>query len=256
VSFGPRSGHVSNDRLQRVTAPRAQGTPVAPGRAPSQAKDDSDDGITPMFIGTMAAAVLVVGAGLYFFLAKPSPGSTSEVIAASSVDGTCAEGWEKNQSNVDQMHCYMTTYVARLCEPAERRHLIATIGRFEKDYAAYNARFMAASMGSIAKVQVNALAIGVESARMERAMRDPNASEEERSRRMGNVMKMTGDVLSGPNKVMSEKVNKEPYYKLEDHFAKLAAAGYVTEKDFGAKKPKWVNNGFKAVKVVRDVCTR
>jgi hypothetical protein len=254
MSFGQKSGNVSQDRLQRVSSPRSSSSPAAQSRNPSPAKDDSDDGVTPKFIASVFAAVFAVGGGLYFFLAKPSSAPAPEVIAASSVDGTCAEGWEKGQSNVDQMHCYMTTYVARLCEPAERRHLIATIGRFEKDYAAYNARFMAASMGSIAKVQVNALAIGVESARMERAMRDPNASEEERSRRMGNVMKMTGDVLSGPNKVMSEKVNKVPYYTLEDHFAKLATAGYVTENDFAGKKPKWVNAGFKAVKTVRDVC--
>src|SRR5688572_11883989 len=90
------------------------------------------------FIATAVALFVAVGSGTFFYLngglelPQLSFGSAEDEPAyVSSVDKKCGKGWEKDLPNVDQMHCYLTSSTTRLCDPKERAHLVATIGRFE-----------------------------------------------------------------------------------------------------------------------------
>jgi hypothetical protein len=110
-------------------------------------------------------------------------------------------------------------------------------------------------MGSIVKAQVHGPQLGMEAAKLTKSWNDPNVSHEERARQMDKVLGISGEVLSGPEKVKAEKRNATPYYKLEDELTVLASKGFIDESDFGSSKPHWVNRGFKAVKSVKPVCS-
>ncbi len=245
-------------RAATVEQLKSKKAPVSatPSQRPAAATESDEDDVSVGFIATAAAVVFACIGGVYLFMnwgTETAVASTGPAYR-SIIESTCGEGWEKDLSNVDQMYCFMTTQVSRLCDKDERRHLVATVGRFQKDYAVWNARFHAASMGSIVKVQAQSIPIGLETARMERTMRDPKASAEEKAKRMEEVADRMSDVMSGPNRLLSERTNKTPYYKMEDALAELAKSGYIAESDFGRSKPDWVSRGFRAVKTVVPSC--
>ena len=49
----------------------------------------------------------------------------------SRVAQTCDKGWKDDRFNRDQIHCYMTRDVARLCDPRERRALADKLLAFQ-----------------------------------------------------------------------------------------------------------------------------
>ena len=238
----------------------SQGTPAP---APTPPANGDGTRLNAGFIATVAALVIAVGSGTFIFLnggmAMPSFSlgfAKDEPAYVSSMDRTCGKGWRKDLPNVDQMHCYLTSNKRRLCDPKERAHLVATIGRYEDDYSVWSARHFAASMGSIAKANQNALEIGMETAKLDHAMDDPNVTDEELVQQTDKVSKIMGDVLEGPNKVLAEAQNDTPMYQLEDDLAELASAGLITEDDFGWSKPDWVKKGFQEVKSVKSTCAK
>ena len=246
MSFGRNSR--SQERLARVTAG------VSPPKSVhEQARerfdaeiDDTGDSLSAGFIAGTIALVLVAFVGMYFIFG----GSARQRGAlVSSVDRTCGEGWEKDQSNVDQLHCYLTTNVSRLCDPSERRHLAATIDRFDRDYVVWKGRMFGVAMATVAKMKVNGPQIGLQMGKISKSLNDPNVSDDEIEGMMANV------VPSIPDSVKSQKVNSISFYKLEEEFARLAAKGYMTEQDFGWGKPIWVSNGLKVAKSVKPVCS-
>jgi hypothetical protein len=218
--------------------------------------DSGGDNVSAGFIAGMIAMVLVAFGGMYFIFGGSSSGPGGQRDAyVSSVDRACSQGWEKEKSNVDQMHCYLTIDVRRLCDPMERRHLVATVERFQDDYRVWNQRFFAAAMGTAAKARGHSMEIGLQDAKMQRAMRDPNATEEERAEHMNKMMGMVDNVMSGTNKLLAERRNETPFYKLEDEIKHLASKGYIQADDFGSRPPHWVARGLKAVKSVRPACS-
>ncbi len=223
----------------------------------SDVAGDDGDAISAGFIFAVIGLVLVAFGGMYVAVNGFSGPAAGPQRAAfiSSVDRTCSEGWEKEKSNVDQMNCYLTTNVRRLCDPSERAHLVATVERFQDDYRVWNQRFYAASMGTVAKARVHSMEIGLQDAKIQRAMRDPNATEDERAEHMNKMMGMMDNVMSGTNKVLAERRNETPFYKLEDEIKHLASKGYIQADDFGSRPPHWVTRGLKAVKSVRPACS-
>lgn len=253
--FGKHAGAAAVRRVPR--------TVKAGEDAPASQSRSEGTTLNAGIIATIAGLLIASGAGAFMlfeaFSSVSEPGSEADGRATSyvsSVDDFCREGWRKDQSNVDQMHCYMTSSTKRLCDPAERAHLVATIKLFERDYGVWKRRHNAAALGTIGKVQMQGPAIGVATSRMTRAMQDPNATDEERAARTDKVMEMMEDVMSGPNAVMAENHNMTPFYQLEDDIKELAADGLISEADFGYNRPAWVDRGLKAATQVRSVCAK
>jgi hypothetical protein len=224
---------------------------------------DSGTTLNAGFIATAVALFTAVGSGAFYFmnggisLPQFSLGSTQDEPAyVSSVDKVCSKGWEKELPNVDQMHCYMTKSMSRLCDPKERAHLIATIGRFEDDYTVWSNRHFAAAMGTIINANQNAVEIGMETAKLTNVMNDPNASDEDREKQANKVGEIMGGVLEGSNKVLAENKSTIPHYQLQYDLTELASMGFIAEDDFGWSKPDWVKKGFAEVKKVRSACAK
>ena len=235
----------------------------------------SNDGLSNTVVFSLAGLVGVVGGGMMFMfvggsqvggptaaVAKAGAATTAVARAKSAqkdgytsmVDGECAVGWVAGQSNVDQMYCYMTTYIDRLCDKEERRHFLETVERFEKDYKVFDKRFHAAAMTQLVGIQANAMQIGIEGARITRSMNDPNASGEEVAKqfdRMQKLQTMTGN----PHTVTAEKPNSIGYYKLEIEMARLASLGYLSPADFAKTKAKWVIKAFNRTEPVKSACS-
>jgi hypothetical protein len=117
---------------------RVQPSPGARETGPTPPTSGDGTKLTAGFIATAVALFVAVGSGTFVFLnggvAMPSFDlgvAKNEPAYVSSVDKTCGKGWEKDLPNVDQMHCYLTSSKRRLCDPKERAHLVATIGRLK-----------------------------------------------------------------------------------------------------------------------------
>ena len=240
--------------------PKPPPEPQPPGD-PDHPWQQQGGNLNAAFLATVAAVFVAVGSGTFVFLngglsfLQPSERNAAPAYV-SSVEKQCEKGWIENTLNVDQLHCYMTVSKNRLCDPRERAHLIATISRFQDDYSNWSARHFAASMGSIGKANMNMVEIGTSTADFERSMNDPSVSDEERMKKFERVDNVMGDVLDGPNKIMAEHRNDTPFYELEGDVTALASAGLLAEEDFEWGKPKFVKEGFAAVKSVRSVCAK
>jgi len=189
--------------------------PSEPARAVSQpAHEEQGTTLNAGFMATVAAVFVAVSSGTFFYLngglSLPQFAlsfNQAEPAYTSSVDRACGKGWQKELPNTDQMHCYLTSSPKRLCEPGERAHLVATIDRFEEDYGVWSSRLFAASLGTIAKVQVNSIQMGMDTAEMTKAMNDPTLSDEERMKKIEKVQNEASEALAGPNAVIAERVN-------------------------------------------------
>ena len=127
--------------------------------------------------------------------------------------------------NVDQMHCYMTINLHRLCEPEERAHLMATIGRFEEDYGVWSRKALRRGDGldrqgarKFLRDRHGGRRDGTRDGRSQ-------AIDEERQKKIDKFEKTMGYVLDEPNKILAESKNDTPHYQLEYDLTALAPRG-------------------------------
>ncbi len=178
------------------------------------------------FVATVLVLFLGVGSGTYFFMEGgirlpefrlPWSGQGEDGSYFSSVEGQCIKGWRKGASNVDQMHCFLSTSISRLCEPEERQALVATIQRFQQD-----------SLGGDLQ-----LASKVETV---------------------NASSTNGGGMSASGNNSGEALDAKPDYQLAFDVTALAARGYINVQDFGPDQPQWVRRGFGEVRAVSSRC--
>jgi hypothetical protein len=226
---------------------------AAPAGRPAEA-DNEDNDLSTGFMAAVMSAVMIACGGLYMAFGGSlfafGDDSSTMVTQVSRLDRTCGGSWLKDQSNVDELHCFMTTNVTRLCEPTERLHMIQTIRRFNTDYAVYNSRVNTAVVGSIISVNVNAF----ELARQDARSRDRRLTEDQRNEALGKVTATASDVLSGVHKVQSKKANSYPYYKLEDDLKALIVGGYIAAKDLDPGRAAWIKRAIAEAGPVKPSC--
>ena len=102
--------------------------------------------------------VMAVGAGAFYLpdlLINLSKAAEISVAApVTGVEAVCGKGWQSNLPNVDQMHCYMTDTVSRLCEPKEKARLVEIINQFDDDFTVWQNNIALASFGAAMKTNV------------------------------------------------------------------------------------------------------
>lgn len=218
------------------------------GEYDESAEEEADDStLNAGFFATLFAAVLATGGGTYMFAGGTIglPGfdwftERSVVEHHSKLDGVCGKGWKANVPNVDQLHCYLTKSIGRLCDKGEYDALLAVIEKYDDDYQVWDRKSTLAAFKTIGKAQTQGLQLGLEAAKLDQ----PGLSEEEQIAQLEKVGRVAEGILKDSNEVLAEATNTIPIYQLTDDIAALAKKGYLSRQDLGRRAPDWVEKGF------------
>lgn len=210
------------------------------------------------FIATIVAASLTAGMGTFYFIGGELPGfnfgfgggSKGEATLAGSVlDPVCGKGWQANLPNTDQMHCYLTRQVYRLCDKDEHVALLATIRQYDKDYKVWYRKYMGATFKTIGKLQTQGMQLGLEAAKLN----NMKGGHEAEMDQFNKVTGMASDIMKPANDMLAQRVNKVPEYELEKAAYTLARSGYIEAKDFKTK-PDFIARALKRAGKVKTAC--
>jgi hypothetical protein len=159
----------------------------------------------------------------------------------SKVASVCDEGWRDDRENRDQVHCYMTTDVERLCDPRERQALVDKLLAYQDASDVAIGRVAVSVLQSFGKPGV--MDMGMADARS----RDPNLSEEERAAQSAKVADMAHGYLAPTEKPLEEGfTNKHGIVTILNDVKSLAEQGYLAASDFPTSMPKIVKEGLAA----------
>jgi len=234
-------------RLGRTLASRDTPGGARETRAKSEPQQEPSGG-NGLFL-SLLGLVFAIGAGA--FLASGAGAGVRQAILAdltdkpaevylSRVAKTCDHGWKDDRINRDQIHCYMTEQVSRLCDPRERRALIDKLLAYQAAEDRVDGRLLGASVGII--VNPNVMAMGLAEAKSH----DPNLTPDQRAAQFNNVMGMASDVMSPADKVIADNVNEISSATAVDDVKTLAERGYLKSEDFPDAMPKIVKKGLAA----------
>ncbi len=165
------------------------------------------------------------------------------------LDPVCGKGWQADVPNTDQMYCYLTRQVYRLCDKDEHLALLATIKRYDKDYKVWHRQVMGATFKTIGKLQTQGMQLGLEAAKLEN-MKDGDKAQAEQFEK---VLSMSGDIMKPTDEIIAKQAGKVPGYELENAAYSLAKAGYIEAKDFKSK-PDFIANALKRAGRVKTAC--
>jgi hypothetical protein len=168
-------------------------------------------------------------------------GPPPEPAYRSRVASVCDKGWQDDRDNRDQVDCYMTTDVERLCDPRERRALADKLVAYQIADDRLIGRAAVSFLQGHSKS--DAMEIGIAGAKS----RDPNLSEEERAAQLKKVTGMAQDFNAPTEKVLEEgSANKHGIVTILNDVKSLAEQGYLAASDFPTTTPKIVKEGLAA----------
>ena len=198
--------------------------------------------------------------GTFFFIGGDTPdlginwgfGKTEEATALSGsvLDPVCGKDWKADLPNTDQMYCYMTRQVYRLCDENEHRAFLATVKQYDKDYKVWHRKFMMATFKTIGKLQTQGMQLGMESAKLDTM----KGSDKEQVEQMNKVMGIAGNIMKPTDDLLAQRAGKIPEYQLQTAAYALAKAGYISTKDFSRGKPDFIAAALKKAGKVKTAC--
>ena len=212
------------------------------------------------FIATIVAASLTVGMGTFFFIGGETPdlginwgmGAKTEegmALSGSVLDPVCGKDWKADLPNTDQMYCYMTRQVYRLCDKGEFDALLATMKRYDKDYKVWHRKFMMATFKTIGKLQTQGMQLGMEAAKLDIM----KGSDKGQAEQMNKVLGVAGNIMKPTDDMLAQRAGKVPEYQLETAALSLVKAGYITAKDMSRGKPEFLTSALKRAGKVKTV---
>jgi hypothetical protein len=259
-----------NARLGDMNKPRQYDSYDEDGNIQDMDDGDDDGGSTfnAGFIASVLALFVAVSGGTYMFSAGINPlkyanfsgqwaGSRSATLSASSADGQCLKGWKTGFMNGNQMHCYLTTRVNRLCNPQEKETLVARILVFDDDYSTFQGNLLleTAKM-SIGTPISDRMQLGIEAAKADNAN-----SDAESSKHMQNAADIASGMMEGVNGVLEGQEYQNHGIGdlrgsggLMNELRDLGKNGYLSLSDFPSYPPKWVRQALTDVKVIGLAC--
>jgi hypothetical protein len=242
-------------RLGKPARPQSNYDDYAPLPASQQAQayddDDSESTLSAGFIATCVAAFVAVGGGTYFMT-----GGDFDWQALTSwkkngvytdfqsvVDARCRRGWGADRENRDQLHCYLSHNIARLCDPQERGHLLNVVQAFQ-DGAMLNGAVTMTETFKLVGNQGKMMQIGMAGAKASQE----GISIEQQGEAIGKVTGMVDEAMSGITGQIAKNRNAKSMDDLKLAMRKLASRGYISEADFGWLKPDWIKSALSGVK--------
>ncbi|MDP8996214.1 MAG: hypothetical protein M3O03_04320 [Pseudomonadota bacterium] len=214
------------------------------------------------FFGVIIGLFLLVGAGIFFMpndvgwstianLSGINHSGPPTANLRSSVDGECKlNEWVKDTHNNDQMHCYLTSSVSRLCNSSERQALVALILRYQNEADAYETNLQLAVFGMQMTPLADRMQMGVEAAKADNSSNSEEAQKHER-----NAQAMANKMMAGPNAIIArQKYMHWNEFDFQANLKALGEKGFITLQDFPSDRPQWVTDALQNVKVTTETC--
>jgi hypothetical protein len=210
---------------------------------PEEPEEDSSMGVG--FIASCFAVFLAVGFGTFYFsggggfnLPVPNLSLAWHSELKSSVDDSCNVGWESNRSNIDQMHCYFTKDIKRLCKSEERNHLVAKIKKFNEAYMIARGSEIGAVMANAGggMANPNMVQLGVQGARAT----DRSLSQDEQDEAMTQAIAAADRMTAPIMEIAKRSINKNSMADLKADLVSLVKNGYFAPEDFGYFRSVWI----------------
>lgn len=191
--------------------------------------------VAVFIVGAGALAASDRGAGFRQSVWEDIMGPPAEPAFQSRVAHLCDKGWKDDRLNRDQIHCYMTESIARLCDPRERRALADKLVAYQEAQDRSAGRMGMAALKMIANPGAT-LALGVSDA----MSRNPNLSEQERAAQFEKTMDISKDIMAPADQVVQDNVNTATREDVVADFKNLVEKGYLAAVDFPSTQPKIV----------------
>ena len=209
--------------------------------------DDAPQGGNRLF-GLSLAAIVVIGGGA-FLASSGGAGVRNAIVGSvmgpppapayvSRVASVCDVGWKDDRLNRDQIHCYMSRDVARLCDPNERQALIDKLLAYQAASDRMDGRLAMTALG-VAANPLGAVQVGIADAKS----RDPNLSADQRAAEQDKAFAMAQGVMAPADKIIAESENETGPETLRADVKSLAEQGFLAAADFPGKMPKVVEHG-------------
>lgn len=235
-----------------------EGDGSSPGRKPSNGfvrakfnKVEKSAGLTGRGIVAFAAiglAVAIAAGALVAWVARgglagletvSAPVKPAEPAFRSRVASACNAGWKDDRLNRDQIHCWLTRDVLRLCDPRERAALAGRLVDYEAAKERKDGRLREAAW----KVMFNPDMVAMTNAFARST--DTRLSEEQRQAEVEKAASLSEKINAPTNKVLAESDNNVtgPGTTILD-FAELVEAGYLIPEDFPDSMPGLAAKGF------------
>ncbi len=205
--------------------------------------DGGGDGNAPsnaFFMISIVTLFLAVSGGTYLFSTGTNPFknvASSTLPWASKfvsvVDASCGAGWREGYPNDKQLKCYLTQNVKRLCNPEEKKRLVAVLSRYRDDKSSYVASVGVSMLSVIGKAQTEGLAMGMAAAKMERDLGDPSISVDQKFSQLHNVVGMGKDIIEAPQRLIDNRGDYVPPQELVNSIRDIMRAGIMSTSDFG-----------------------
>ena len=245
---------MANDRLGSAQIRKRFGRASSSGSSPQSPDDpppkDPWSGDIALYASAFAI-ILIAGAGAFVASDRAAGfrqavwenimGPPPEPAYQSRVASVCDKGWQDDRENRDQVHCYMTTDIERLCDPRERRALVDTLLAYQVASDLAIGRVAVSVLQSFARPGVMDMGMA------EAKSRDPNLSDEDRAAQLAKVNGMAHGYLAPTEKPLEEGFrNKHGIVTILNDVTSLAEQGYLAASDFPTTMPKIVREGLAA----------
>ena len=158
----------------------------------------------------------------------------------SRVADVCEPGWREDRMNRDQIHCYLTRQVTRLCNPQERRALAEKLRAYQLASDRWMGNLTVASLQLMGKPGVMSMGLA------EAKIHDPNLTDEERAEQFNKVSGMAHDFLSPTDKILQASTNTVTRPELVADVKDVVGQGYLAAEDLLDPVPKWAKEGLAA----------
>ncbi len=169
-----------------------------------------------------------------------APAAPAEPAFRSVVASACDVGWKDDRLNRDQMHCWLTRDVLRLCDARERAALADRMVDYEAAKERMNGRLGVAALRMMVNPDVTAMSYAYARST------DTRLSEEQRQAEAEKMMNLSAKINAPTSKVLEESQNDTaPGTTIQD-FAELVQAGYLIPEDFPDPMPGLAQKGFAA----------
>jgi hypothetical protein len=172
-------------------------------------------------------------------------GRPPEPAYQSRVAAVCDKGWQDDRDNRDQIDCYLTHDIERLCDPRERGALVNKL----LDYQIADDRLIGRSAASFLSGygQSDPMQMGIAEAKS----RDANLSHDEQAAQLKTVTSMADDFTAPTAQALAQgSRNKHGIVAILNDVKSLAEQGYLAASDFTTEPPKIVAEGLAAARSV------
>ena len=181
-------------------------------------------------VGTLVGTYWLAGGEFNFSTGGEVPVTTAFV---SKVAQSCEAGWKEGADNIDQMHCYLTNSVARLCNGQEKNALLDKVQAYDYDRLAPR-RALEDRLQNGPFPTITSQSMQQATDRILHETKDQMAFE---SKTFEADQKLLFDSMEDWMK--RDGRNQYPRSQLLKDTTALVVAGYLDEGDIDERLPKW-----------------